>query len=152
MARGSWLQIYPRQDIWERAPLEEFVSQLRQVDPEVTGFPVMSYESIPAIKNGYLEGGLYATAAILIVAFLTLRAWRATLLAMLPAGCGMLWVVGLMWLGRLTFNLANLVAVPITIGIGVESGIDPSVVPTRKAGQAGCWWGGVQASPWPCFR
>src|SRR4029453_2321330 len=46
-----------------------------------------------------------------------------TLLAMLPAGCGMLWVVGLMWLGRLTFNLANLVAVPITIGIGVESGI-----------------------------
>lgn len=117
------LQIYPRQDIWERAPLEEFVSQLRQVDPEVTGFPVMSYESIPAIKNGYLEGGLYATAAILIVAFLTLRAWRATLLAMLPAGCGMLWVVGLMWLGRLTFNLANLVAVPITIGIGVESGI-----------------------------
>ena len=129
------LQIYPRQDIWERAPLEEFVSQLRQVDPQVTGFPVMSYESIPAIKNGYLEGGLYATAAILIVAFLTLRAWRATLLAMLPAGCGMLWVVGLMWLGRLTFNLANLVAVPITIGIGVESGI--YLCPSRPRGRQG---------------
>jgi len=33
------------------AALEEFVSQLRQVDPNVTGFPVMSYESIPAIQK-----------------------------------------------------------------------------------------------------
>jgi hopanoid biosynthesis associated RND transporter like protein HpnN len=130
------LQIYPRQDIWERAPLEEFVRQLRQVDSNVTGFPVMSYESIPAIKNGYLEGGLYATVAISIVAFFTLREWRATLLAMLPAGCGMLWLVGLMWLGHLTFNLANLVAVPITIGIGVESGIY-LVRRAREEGRAG---------------
>ena len=117
------LQIYPRQDIWERKPLEEFVSQLRQVDPDVTGSPVIGYESIRAIKDGYVEGGLYATAAILVVTVVTLRKVRDTLFPMFPVVCGMLWTAGLMWLCHLEFNLANLVAVPITIGIGVESGI-----------------------------
>ncbi len=117
------LQIYPRKDIWNRAPLEEFVGQLRQADPDVTGDPVIGYESIQAIKNGYVEGGLYASVAILLVAMLTLRRVRATLLAMLPVLFGMLWTAGLMWVCHLQFNLANLVAVPITIGIGIESGI-----------------------------
>lgn len=117
------LQIYPRKDIWDRGPLEEFVSQLRQVDPDVTGSPVIGYESIQAIKNGYVQGGLYAGAAILGVAVLTLRRLQATLLAMLPVLGGMLWTAGLMWAVHLTFNLANLVTVPITIGIGIESGI-----------------------------
>jgi len=117
------LQIYPRQDIWDRGPLEEFVSQLRQVDPDVTGSPVIGYESIQAIKDGYVQGGLYAGVAILGVALLTLRRLRATLLAMLPVLGGMVWTAGLMWVGHLTFNLANLVTVPITIGIGIESGI-----------------------------
>jgi uncharacterized membrane protein YdfJ with MMPL/SSD domain len=117
------LQIYPRKDIWDRGPLEEFVSQLRQVDPDVTDSPVIGYESIQAIKNGYVQGGLYASVAILGVAVLTLRRLRATLLAMLPVLGGMVWTAGLMWVGHLTFNLANLVTVPITIGTGIESGI-----------------------------
>jgi hopanoid biosynthesis associated RND transporter like protein HpnN len=117
------LQIYPRKDIWEWEPLTEFIGQLRRVDPNVTGSPVIGYESIRAIKRGYMEGGLYAAAAILVAAFLTLRRGRDTLIAMLPVVCGMLWIADLMWLGHLTFNLANLVVVPITIGIGVESGV-----------------------------
>jgi hypothetical protein len=121
--RKFLLQIYPRQDIWNRAPLEEFVSQLRQVDRDVTGNPVIGYESIQAIKNGYVEGGLYASVAILVVALLTLRQVNAVLLAMLPVICGMLWTAGLMWACHLQFNLANLVTIPITIGIGIESGV-----------------------------
>jgi predicted RND superfamily exporter protein len=117
------LQIYPRKNIWEREPLEEFISQLRQVDPDVTGDPVTVYESIRAIKSGYVEGGLYATAAIILVAFLTLRRVKGTLLAMLPVVLGMLWTAGLMWLCDLKVNLANLVAVPLIVGIGIENGI-----------------------------
>jgi predicted RND superfamily exporter protein len=35
----------------------------------------------------------------------------------------MLWTAGLMWLFNLQFNLANLVVVPLIIGIGVENGM-----------------------------
>ena len=88
------LQIYPRANIWEGQALAEFISQLRQVDPHVTGSPVISYESMRAIKSGFVEGGLYATVAILVVTFLTLRTIRDTLLALFPVALGMLWREG----------------------------------------------------------
>jgi hypothetical protein len=117
------LQIYPKKNIWEGEPLEEFVEQLRRVDLDVTGSPVIGYESIKAMKEGYIEGGLYALVAVIVVTFFTLYRVKDTLLAMIPLGLGMVWTVGWMWLFDLQFNLANIVAVPLIIGIGVENGI-----------------------------
>jgi predicted RND superfamily exporter protein len=117
------LQIFPKKNVWEREAQEEFVQQIRQVDPDVTGNPVIGYESIKAMKEGYIEGGIYAFLAILVVTFFTLRRVGDTMLAILPLGLGIVWTAGLMWVFNLQFNLANLVAVPLVIGIGVENGI-----------------------------
>ncbi len=118
------LQIYPRHNIWDGEPLREFVSQLRQIDPDVTGNPVIGYESIRAIKNGYATGALYATLAVLVVTFMAVRRVSDTLRALIPVVCGVLWTAGLMWLCELRFNLANLIAVPLLIGVGVDGGIN----------------------------
>ena len=117
------LQIYPKENIWEREPLTEFIRQLRTVDPDVTGSPIIGYESIGAMKDGYVEAAWYAFLAILVVTFLALRRVGDALLAVLPLGLGMIWTAGLMWLGGVQFNLANMVAAPLIIGIGVENGI-----------------------------
>jgi len=117
------LQIYPKKNIWDREPLEEFIGQLREVDPDIAGSPVTGYESIRAMKEGYVEGGMYALIAIILVTFLTLRRVGDTLLAILPLALGLTWTMGWMWLFNLRFNLANLIAVPLIIGIGVENGI-----------------------------
>lgn len=117
------LQIYAKKNVWEHDAQEEFVSQLRQVDPDVTGPPVIVFESARVMKQGYVEGGVYALIVIVVVAFVALRRVGDVLLALVPLGLGMLWTVGLMWLFDLQFNLANLVAVPLIIGIGVENGL-----------------------------
>ena len=117
------LQIYPEEDIWEREPLTTFITELRRVDPDVTGSPVIGYESIGAMKDGYIEAAWYALLAILIFTYAALRRVGDALLAVLPLGLGMVWTAGLMWLGGVQFNLANMVAAPLIIGIGVENGI-----------------------------
>ncbi len=117
------LQIYSKHNIWDREPLEEFISQLRHVDADVTGSPVIGYESIDAMRKGYVEGGFYALIAVVLVAFFSLRSVTDTLLAMIPLGLGMVWTAGLMWVFDLKFNLANLIVVPLIVGIGVENGI-----------------------------
>ena len=75
------------------------------------------------MQEGYIQAAIYALIAIVIVTFGTLQRLGATLLAILPLGLGMLWTAGLMWLCNLQFNLANLVAAPLIIGIGIENGI-----------------------------
>lgn len=117
------LQIYPKHDVWEREPLAAFIAELRSIDPDITGSPVIGYESIGAMKDGYVEAAWYALLAVLIVTYAALRRVGDALLAVLPLGLGMIWTAGLMWLGGVQFNLANMVAAPLIIGIGVENGI-----------------------------
>src|SRR5262249_44383195 len=53
------LQVHPKVDIWEREGARQFVTELRAVDPEVTGSPVITYEATRLMERGYLQGTLY---------------------------------------------------------------------------------------------
>ena len=48
---------------------------------------------------------------------------RATLIVLLPVVTGSMWTVGIMGLAGISFNLANLVILPLIIGIGVVNGV-----------------------------
>ena len=53
-ATGDFLlQIHPRVDIWEREGAEQFVRELRSVDPDVTGSPIITYEAIRLMERAY---------------------------------------------------------------------------------------------------
>src|SRR5438876_9954801 len=47
------LQVYPKEDVWQREKQEEFVGQLRTIDPDVTGTPVQLYEYTTLLKRSY---------------------------------------------------------------------------------------------------
>ena len=49
------LQIHPRVDIWDREGARQFVSDLRGVDPDVTGSPIITYEAIRLMEKAYLQ-------------------------------------------------------------------------------------------------
>ncbi|MEK7388030.1 MAG: MMPL family transporter, partial [candidate division NC10 bacterium] len=95
--RGRFLlQIHPAVDIWSREGALRFVTELRSVDPEVTGTPVITFEAIRFMERSYQEGMVYAVLLISLITALTLRHIRETLLALLPLGLGMVWTFGLM--------------------------------------------------------
>ena len=52
------LQIYPRGDVWQRPVQEQFVRELRTVDPAVTGSPVQIYEYTSLLKESFQKRGL----------------------------------------------------------------------------------------------
>ena len=113
----------PAENVWDYQALERFVEDLTAVDPEVIGAPVTNYEYIRAIKDGYEKAGLYALCGILLLSFLTFRGALPTLLAMVPLGVGMVWTLGLMSLFNVSFNMANLLFIPLVIGMGIDNGI-----------------------------
>ena len=51
------------------------------------------------------------------------RSLLALVLALLPVGIGMLWLAGLMGYFGIPFNPANIMTLPLVIGIGVTNGI-----------------------------
>ncbi len=117
------LQIYPREDVWQRDHQEKFIQELRQVDPNVTGTPVQLYEYTSLLKQSYERAAIYSLIAIAILVLIHFRSLLAVVLSLIPVGIGTLWLAGLMgWLG-VPFNPANIMTLPLVIGIGVTNGI-----------------------------
>lgn len=174
--QGHWLlQIYPKEQIWDLEPLERFVSDIRSVDPEVTGVPLRNLEAARQIKHRYKIWAIHGMAAIMLTlllglsrqdrllwtflppAAMTLLAgfampsqihWSpaillliyATLamatallvdqravihaaLALLPPVAGMGITFGLLFLLDIPLNPANLIILPLILGIGVDNGV-----------------------------
>jgi len=118
------LQVYSRLDLWDRPSQARFVEELRTVDPNVTGQPVVAYESTRLIERTFRLGLAYAFALVAGIAALMIRRVRETVLAMVPLILGTLWTVGIMHLAGLTFNLVNVWALPLIIGSAAEYGVN----------------------------
>ena len=124
------LQVYPKKNVWQRENQKEFVETLRRtLDPQdknapiITGTPVQLLEYTTLLKDSYITAAWYSLAAIAVMVFFHFRSLVAVVLALVPVGIGTLWLVGLMgWLG-VPFNPANIMTLPLVIGIGVTNGI-----------------------------
>ena len=117
------LRIYAEKNIWEKEAMAEFVSQLQAVEPEITGSPVIGYTVIHLMRKGYLKGSLYAFAAIGVVTLFVFRRIAETGLTLIPLAFTVLWTLGWMGWTDTPFNLANVIALPLILGIVVDDGI-----------------------------
>jgi hopanoid biosynthesis associated RND transporter like protein HpnN len=123
-ATGKFLlQVFPKEDVWQRTNQESFVADLRTVDPNATGTPVQFYEYETLMRDSYIQAAWYSLIAIAIMVLIHFRSPVAMILSLLPVGIGTLWLAGLMgWFG-IPFNLANIMTLPLVIGIGVTNGV-----------------------------
>jgi hopanoid biosynthesis associated RND transporter like protein HpnN len=117
------LQVYPKSNIWNRAEQKAFVEDLRRVDPLVTGTPVQLLEYTSLLKQSYLQAALYALIAIALLVFVHFRKISCVVLALIPVAVGSIWMMGIMGLFGIPFNPANIMTLPLVIGIGVTNGI-----------------------------
>ncbi|MFH1130154.1 MAG: MMPL family transporter [Pseudomonadota bacterium] len=117
------LYAYPKKPIWDKHFLGEFVSDLRSVDPDATGFPVTHWETSVAIERGFKSASILAVVILLVLLLIDFKNIRYTLFAMAPLGLGVTWMWGSMSLLNIHYNFANIIAFPLIVGIGVASGV-----------------------------
>jgi hypothetical protein len=117
------LKIYGRGDIWNFDALERFVKDVRSVDPRTTGNPLQAYEASLEMKRSYEQAAIYSLIVILAVLWLDFRNVAHALLAALPLALGMAQTLGLMGLVGIDLNPANLIGIPLILGIAVDYGV-----------------------------
>jgi len=117
------LYVYPEEDIWHWEAMKRFLSDMRKIDPNVTGSPVSVYESAARMQKGFYLILALTTLVILVILWLDFRSSLLTAIAMAPLGVGIAWL--LFWMGLLDipFNLGNFFGLPVIAGLGIDSGV-----------------------------
>ena len=117
------VELVPAEDVWDAASMERFVTAIRTVDPDATGVPITQYESLRDMRRSFILMGTLALGLVTLVVFLDFRTVRDTMLVMTSLLVGLLWTIGIASLLGVSLNVANFFAIPILIGIGVDSAI-----------------------------
>ena len=121
---GKYLiQVAPKEEIFDRVPLKRFLDEVRSVDPAATGEPVMVYESMTVLRDSYRRAFIFAFAAITGILLVTFRSVRYALIGLVPLVVGILLMTAGMRLLGISFNSANVIVLPLVLGIAVDSGI-----------------------------
>jgi uncharacterized protein len=126
---GSFcLRIFPRFDCWEREPLEAFVHELKKVGDQskvtVTGSPFLIYYYLEELRQAYSISGRNALIVICVLLLLHFHSIKKAALALFPKLLGVVWMLGAMGVAGVSFNAANFLALPITLGIGLIFGVN----------------------------
>ena len=121
---GNFLVRYlPREDAWEEAPLERFVHAIRTVDPAATGVPITQLESIRDMRHAFITVSWLSVIAVFAIAWIDFRRFGAALIATATVLAGVAMALGIMPLFGAQLNLANFFAIPMLIGLGIDSAI-----------------------------
>lgn len=121
---GQWLlRAFARDSIWDFEPLKDFVRQAQTVDPQATGKPFATLEGLRGMRNGFLWAGVYALLAIVVVLALDFRNPALVVGALAPLAIGLVCALGILQLLGLALNPANLIALPLIVGVGVDNGV-----------------------------
>lgn len=117
------VQVYPAENLEDPEALKRFVEAVRTIAPDATDSPVEIIEAGKAVVNSVVTAALISVIAVTLMIFLVLRSVRDTLLVLIPLLLAALYTVAATVLLSMPFNFANVIVLPLLMGLGVANGI-----------------------------
>jgi hypothetical protein len=123
-AKGEYLvRAFARESLWDYPALERFTNAANAVNAEATGKSFRTLEGLRQMKIGFEYAALYAVIAIVFVLLLDLRRLTDLALGLFPLVLGVVLTLGVMGLCGVSLNPANMIALPLIVGVGVDNGV-----------------------------
>ncbi|WP_432740432.1 MMPL family transporter [Methylobacter sp. G7] len=121
---GSYrIQILPKKDLNDLASLEEFITEVQSIAPETTDLPVMYWESMKEVIAAFQQAIVIALITIALLLFAMRRNIIDTALVMTPLILAGLFTMASAVITNTPINFANIIALPLLLGLGVDNGI-----------------------------
>ncbi|MGD9615755.1 MAG: MMPL family transporter [Alphaproteobacteria bacterium] len=113
------VQILPKGDPDDTEVLRRFVTAVLAAEPGATGPAVMLYEAGNTILRAFIEAGAFAIVSIFVLLWITLRRLGDVAVTLVPLLMAGLLTLELSVLLGMPLNFANIIALPLLLGVGV---------------------------------
>jgi len=117
------IQIFPKKDLNDLSNLQQFITDVQTVAPETTDLPIIYWESMKEVVSAFQKAITIALITIALLLFAIRRNITDTLLVMTPLILAGLFTMASTVLTNTPINYANIIALPLLLGLGVDNGI-----------------------------
>jgi len=117
------IEVFPAEDLNDNAALERFVADVRSVDANAFGEGVVIYESGQIVVAAFRQA---LAAAAIAIALLLVLMWHSALdlaVVAVPIGLAALLTGAATVVFGVPLNFANIIVIPLLLGMGVDTGI-----------------------------
>ena len=113
------IEVTPKDLSTSNASIQAFGDAVLGVAPDATGQPIVIKDSGDSVIHAFIEAGLLALASIAVLLYLALRRVVDVLLTLVPLILAGLLTMEIMVLIGMPLNFANIIAIPLLLGLGV---------------------------------
>src|SRR5216684_3901507 len=113
------IEVMPKGDGNDNAVLRRFVTAVHSVAPEAVGTPVFMIEAATTVVKAFLQAGILSLLLIALILFVALRRWIDVALTLVPLLVAIVITLEICVLVGLRLNFANIIALPLLLGVGV---------------------------------
>ena len=113
------IEARPSGDGNDNAVLHRFVDAVRKVAPEASGAPVFIVEAAATIVKAFFQAAAWSLLSIALILFIALRRWQDVALTLVPLLVAILVTLEICVAIGLKLNFANIIALPLLLGVGV---------------------------------
>ena len=117
------IQILPKQDLNDLQQMQAFITEVQTIAPNATDLPVMYWESMKAVIAAFQQAIIMALVSIALLLLIIRRSIIDTLLVMTPLVLAGLFTMASTVVTGTPINFANIIALPLLMGLGVDNGI-----------------------------
>ncbi|MGA9601776.1 MAG: MMPL family transporter [Methylocystis sp.] len=113
------IEVRPKGEPQDNETLERFTQAVLAVAPEAIGGPILIQESAKTIVRAFIQGATLALVSISLILLVALRRVVDVLVTVIPLLLATVLTLELMVLFGLKLNFANIIALPLLLGVGV---------------------------------
>ncbi|MDP6979474.1 MAG: MMPL family transporter [Myxococcota bacterium] len=117
------IQVFPTETMQTEESFTRFVEAIHSVDPNAAGVAINLVGFAGAIRDSFRQALISAIVVIWVLLWTLWRRPAPVLLATAPLLLSSLMICAMMAILDLPFQFANVVVIPLLLGIGVDSGI-----------------------------
>ncbi|MGI9431810.1 MAG: MMPL family transporter, partial [Myxococcota bacterium] len=117
------VQVFAAGDLNDNRELVEFYEQLQTIAPDASGTSAYMVESARFIRSALEQAFLLAACAITALLLFLWRSLADTVRVLVPLGCAALFTAGAASVIGPPLNFADVIVLPLLLGIGVDTGI-----------------------------
>ena len=117
------LSIKPSENMMDNMAMRRFVESATSIVPDMTGAPVINIRAGDAVIIAFKQAFIYAFISITILLLVLLR-WKSDIFYILtPLVLAILFSGAISVFLAIPLNFANIIALPLLLGIGIDSAI-----------------------------
>lgn len=116
--------VYPSENLNDNDALKRFIRSVQRYVPQISGTPAIMLEAGEAVVDAFIHAFVLTLIGVTVALYVLLRKnMLLVAITLLPLLLAALFTVATTTLLNIPFNFANVIALPLLLGIGIDSSI-----------------------------